>query len=62
MSKLGRKPGDVIYCYTVEGGGFPDFWIKGRWYKEYDGSFIVETDGNGCSKNCTARVTKNGRK
>jgi hypothetical protein len=62
ISKLGLNSGDAIYRYTVEGEGFADFWVNGRWYKEYDGSFIVETDGNGCSKNCTARVTKNGRK
>jgi hypothetical protein len=62
ISKLGLNSGDAIYRYTVEGEGFADFWVNGRWYKEYDGSFIVETDGNGCSKNCTARVTNNGRK
>jgi hypothetical protein len=62
MPKLGLNSGEVIYRYTVEGEGFADFWINGRWYKEYDGSFIVESNGDGCSKNCTARVAKNGRK
>jgi hypothetical protein len=54
--------GDTIFRYTYEGEGFADFWIKGRWYKELDGSFITEQDGNGCSKNCSGKVTKLGRK
>jgi hypothetical protein len=62
MPQLGLNAGDAILRYTVEGEGFADFWIKGRWYKEFDGSFIVEQDGNGCAKNCTGKVTKVGRK
>jgi len=66
MPKLGLKAGDTILRYTVEGEGFADFWIKsgaeGRWYKEFDGSFITEPDTNGCAKNCSGKVTKAGRK
>ncbi len=62
MPKYSLNPGDTILRYTYEGEGFADFWIKGRWYKELDGSFITEEDGNGCSKNCSGKVTKPGRK
>jgi hypothetical protein len=70
MPQLGLKAGDTILRYTVEGEGFADFWIHsgsgsgsgGRWYKEFDGSFITEQDGNGCSKKCSGKVTKVGRK
>jgi hypothetical protein len=66
MPQLGLKVGDTILRYTVEGEGFADFWVHsgsgGRWYKEFDGSFITEPDTNGCSKNCSGKVTKVGRK
>jgi hypothetical protein len=62
MPQLGLNVDDTIFRYTYEGEGFADFWIKGRWYKEFDGSFITEQDGNGCSKNCSGKVTKVGRK
>jgi hypothetical protein len=62
MPQLGLKVDDTIFRYTVEGEGFADFWIKGRWYKEFDGSFITDQDGNGCSKKCSGKVTKVGRK
>jgi hypothetical protein len=62
MPKLGLKMGDTILRYTVEGEGFADFWVKGKWYKEFDGSFITDMDGNGCSKKCSGKVTKVGRK
>jgi hypothetical protein len=53
--------GDTILRYTYEGEGFADFWMKGRWYKEFDGSFITELDGDGCSKKCTGKVSRLGR-
>lgn len=62
MPQLALSAGDTILRYTYEGEGFADFWIKGRWYKEFDGSFITEQDGNGCSKKCSGEVTKPGRK
>jgi hypothetical protein len=66
MPQLGLKVDDTILRYTVQGEGYADFWIKsgsgGRWYKEFDGSFITEPDTNGCSKNCSGKVTKVGRK
>jgi hypothetical protein len=61
MPQLGLNVDDTIFRYTVEGEGFADFWIKGRWHKEFDGSFITEQDGNGCSKSCSGKVTKVGR-
>lgn len=62
MPPLALNVGDTIFRYTYQGEGFADFWIKGRWYKEFDGSFITEQDGNGCSKKCSGEVTKVGRK
>jgi hypothetical protein len=62
MPRIGLNVGDTILRYTYEGEGVADFWIKGRWYKEFDGTFITEPDTNGCSKNCSGKVTKVGRK
>lgn len=62
IPRFGLNVGDTIFRYTYEGEGFADFWIKGRWYKQLDGSFLTEQDGNGCSKNCTGKVTELGRK
>ena len=46
MPQFWLNVGDTILRYTYEGEGFADFWIKGRWYKELDGSFLTEQDGN----------------
>src|SRR5712692_6161651 len=62
MPQLALKVSDTIFRYSYQGEGFADFWIKGRWYKEFDGSFITEQDGNGCSKKCSGEVRKVGRK
>jgi hypothetical protein len=62
MPQFGLNVGDTIFRYTEEGEGFADFWINGRWYKALDGSFITDQDGNGCSKNCSGKETKPGRK
>lgn len=62
MPQFGLNVGDTIMRYTYEGEGFADFWIKGRWYKQLDGSFLTEQDGNGCSKNCSGKVTQIGKK
>jgi hypothetical protein len=62
MPQLALNVGDTTFRYTYEGEGFADFWIKGRWYKEFDGSFITEQDGNGCFKKCSGEVTKVGKK
>lgn len=59
--ELALQAGDSIFRYTYEGEGFADFWMKGRWYQEFDGSFITEPDGNGCSKKCAGKVTRPGR-
>jgi hypothetical protein len=63
VAKLGIDVGDTILRYTYEGEGFADFWIKGGWYQELDGSFITEAgDLGGCSKGCAGKVTQVGRK
>ena len=61
MPQFGLNVGDTIMRYTYEGEGFADFWIKGRWYKMLDGSFLTEQNGNGCSKNCSGKVTEVGK-
>jgi hypothetical protein len=62
MPAFSLNAGDSIFRYTYYGEGFADFWIKGRWYPMLDGSFITELEGNnGCSKNCSGKVTKAGR-
>lgn len=62
MPRFGVNVGDTIFRYIYEGEGFADFWIKGRWYKQLDGSFLTEQNGNGCSKNCSGKVTELGKK
>jgi hypothetical protein len=44
------------------GEGSADIWVKGRWKKEYDCSFITEKDNSGCLRDCAARVISEGRK
>jgi hypothetical protein len=62
IPRLGVAVGDTIFRYTAEGESFADFWIKGRWYESLDGSFITDLNDSGCSKQCSARETKAGRK
>jgi hypothetical protein len=62
IAALGVRPGDFILRYMYIGEGFADIWVKGRWHKEYDCSFVTETDGSGCARDCSARVITAGRK
>jgi hypothetical protein len=59
---LHLRPGDVILRYMYVGEGFANIWADGQFRKEYDCSFITETDGSGCGRNCSAKVISNGRK
>lgn len=62
LPELGVQPGDTILRYMYHGEGFADIWAKGKWWKEYDCSFIQEKDGSGCTRNCPAKVIEDGRK
>jgi hypothetical protein len=62
IPELGLQQGDIILRYMYHGEGFADIWFKGQWKKEYDCSFITETDGSGCSHGCAAKVISYGKK
>jgi hypothetical protein len=62
IAELGVQPGDIILRSMYIGEGFADIWVKGRWVKEYDCSFVTEPDDSGCARNCSARVITVGRK
>ena len=62
LAELGLQPGDVLLRYMYVGEGFANIWAKGHWWKEYDCSFITESDGSGCARNCSAKVISTGRK
>jgi len=54
--------GDTMLRYTYLGEGNADFWANGRWYSNFDGSFVRESDGSGCQSHCKARVVEPGEK
>ncbi len=63
MPEVGLKVGDTLLRYTYIGEGFADVWFNGRWYPEFDASFIKELDGSGCGNDhCHAVTEKEGRK
>jgi hypothetical protein len=62
IPKLQVETGDTILRYMYLGEGFANIWAKGRWWKEYDCSFIVEKNGRGCLRGCAAKVVADGRK
>jgi len=62
IPQLGLHPGDIILRYMYRGEGFADIWAGGKWYREYDCSFVTEKDGAGCGTNCAARVASEGNK
>ena len=62
IPELHLRPGDTILRYMYRGEGFADIWVKGEWKKEYDCSFITEKDGSGCARNCSAKVSSEGKK
>ena len=62
IPELQLQPGDIILRYMERGEGFADFWVKGQWKKDYDGTFITEKDNSGCLRDCIAKVISQGRK
>jgi hypothetical protein len=40
--------GDTILTYTYRGEGFSAAWFKGRFYRDYDITFVKWPDGSGC--------------
>jgi hypothetical protein len=62
IPELRLQSGDVILRFMYHGEGFSDLWIKGRWLREYDSSFITEKAGSGCMRGCSAKVVVEGRK
>jgi hypothetical protein len=62
IPELGLQIGDVILRYMYHGEGFADFWMNGRWIKDYQADFITEIDNSGCLRDCSARVISEGRK
>jgi hypothetical protein len=62
MPKLGLRRGEIIFRYMFRGEGFADLWAHGEWMQEADCSFITEADGDGCARDCSAKVVENGAK
>jgi hypothetical protein len=62
LPELGLKPGDIILRYMYRGEGFADIWAKGRWWKDYECTFIIEKNNSGCLRDCPAKVILNGHK
>jgi len=62
IAELQVEPGDTILRYMYLGEGFANIWAKGRWWKEYDCSFIVEKNHAGCLRGCAAKVVAEGRR
>jgi hypothetical protein len=62
LPELGLQPGDIILRYMYHGEGFADIWARGKWWREYDCSFIAEKDNSGCLRDCPAKVIAEGRK
>jgi hypothetical protein len=62
ISDLGVQRGDIILRYMYHGEGFADIWVKGKWHRDYDCSFITEKNGLGCMHDCAAIVISVGRK
>lgn len=61
IPELGVQPGDIILLFMNRGEGFMDVWAKGRWWKEYDCSFIKEINA-ACLRDCPAKLIAHGRK
>ncbi len=62
IPELRLRSGDIILRYMYRGEGFADIWVKGRWMKEYDCTFITEANNSGCLRDCPAKVISEGRK
>lgn len=62
IAELQVEPGDIILRYMYLGEGFANIWAKGRWWKGYDCTFVVEKDARGCVWGCAAKVVAEGRR
>ena len=62
LPENGLKRGDIILTYSYRGEGFSAVWFKGRYYPEFDITF-VRTDGKPCTdRSCAATYVDMGRK
>jgi hypothetical protein len=55
------KPGDIIFGYMYYGEGVFSAWFNGYWVENFDGSGIEDPNGDGCARNCTAKLLKPAR-
>ena len=62
LPELGLQPGDIILLYMNRGEGFADIWANGKWWKEYDCSFIAAQNDPSCLGKCSAKEILKGRK
>jgi len=62
IPRMRLNPGDSFLRYMHRGEGWADFWAKGRWYSDFDGSFVTNANGTGCRHSYKARETKPGRR
>jgi hypothetical protein len=62
LPELQLQAGDIILRYMYRGEGFADIWVKGQWRREFDCTFITEKDGEGCLRDCAAKVIGEGHK
>jgi hypothetical protein len=62
IPELSLKKGETFFRYMYRGEGAADIWVKGKWMKEKDCTFVTEKDGGGCLRDCPAIVIENGDK
>ena len=60
IPEMGLDRGDSLLRYVRRGEGWADFWAKGRWYSDFDGSFVTDANQTGCRHFCKALETKPG--
>jgi hypothetical protein len=57
------KRGDTILTYAYRGEGLSAAWFHGRYYSEFDISFVKWLDGSGCGgKHCAGTYVDVGQK
>lgn len=54
-------PGDTIFGYMYYGEGVFSAWFNGYWVENFDGSGIEYPNEEGCTRNCSAKLLKEGR-
>lgn len=62
IPECGLQPGDIILRFMYRREVFADIWVKGQREKEHDCTFITEKDGQGCLRDCVAKVVTEGKK